>query len=407
MASTGRCVTASVSRSLTRVVRQSCDPGPVATPCALGFVAKTGKAVAVAIGPGPELLGKWGLVLVPPGQERFVYHAAVQLDGDAGPWVRASTAAIANEAQRADRRAARFDHDTRGCGSHRRARTRTRSPALRDPRRAVRDCTPPKVCCTAASSSTRLDTHGIDTTLVPPEQLHDRDDALARFGKVPSPWRREHKDAAVAAIDVLRPDRASGRGSEPRNSERNASTSAGVSGRNSVSRAGRHHTASSHSQCSWRSTRFNTFCVAVDGSPSVTRTKRGIHLGDRSDCASRNATNAVGIERRPVAQVQRDHHLVADVDRRHRVDRGEHDVGMAGEHQLDRRGREVLAVDAQPVASAAGEVEEAVLVAVAEVAGPVHAVAHALGVGFGVVVVALEAAARRRGSRSRRSPPRR
>ena len=61
-----------------------------------------------------------------------------------------------------------------------------------------------------------LDTHGIDTTLVPPEQLHDRDDTLARFGKVPPPWRREHKDAALAAIDVLRPDRAGGRGSEPR-----------------------------------------------------------------------------------------------------------------------------------------------------------------------------------------------
>ena len=105
-------------------------------PCALGFVAKTGKAVAVAIGPGPELLGKWDLVLVPPGQERFVYHAAAQLDGDAARWVRASTTAIANEAQRAID--ALLDSITTpvAAAADRRALARARPPALRDPRRA-------------------------------------------------------------------------------------------------------------------------------------------------------------------------------------------------------------------------------------------------------------------------------
>ena len=64
---------------------------------------------------------------------------------------------------------------------------------------------------------------------------------------------------------------------------------------------------------------------------------------------------------------------------------------MAQQDALDGRGGEVLAVDAQPVARPPGEVEEAGVVAVAEVAGPVPAVAGALGVGLGVVVVALEA----------------
>ena len=40
----------------------------------------------------------------------------------------------------------------------------------------------------------------IATTLVPPDELDDRAPALDRFGKVPPPWRREHKDATLAAI---------------------------------------------------------------------------------------------------------------------------------------------------------------------------------------------------------------
>src|SRR5204863_3183197 len=59
----------------------------------------------------------------------------------------------------------------------------------------------------------------------------------------------------------------------------------------------------------------------------------------------------------------------------------------------DRRRREVLTIDPEPVAGTAGEVEEALRVPVAEIAGPVDAVAHAFGVGFGIVVITLEAAA--------------
>ncbi len=183
--------------------------------CALGFVAKTGKGVAVAIGRGPELIGKWELVLVPPGQERFVYHAAAELDRDAARWVRASTEAIGRHAQQAV--------DALIDALPKRVTTAAivgRSLELDLPLAEI--LTAHTRLHTAEGVLYRsvivdaLHAHGIDTTLVPPEQLHDRDDALARFGKVPTPWRREHKDAALAAIDVFRPGRAGGRGSEPR-----------------------------------------------------------------------------------------------------------------------------------------------------------------------------------------------
>jgi hypothetical protein len=68
---------------------------------------------------------------------------------------------------------------------------------------------------------------------------------------------------------------------------------------------------------------------------------------------------------------------------------------VAQQHLLDGRAGEILAVDPQPGRRAAGEVDPAVGVAVGEVAGPVHAVAHPLGRGLGVVVVAGELAGAR------------
>ena len=128
------------------------------------------------------------------------------------------------------------------------------------------------------------------------------------------------------------------------------------------------------------STRLSTFCVAVDGKPVRDADEARHPLGREVRLRGEERDEPVGVERGAVVQVQRDHHLVADLGRRHGVDRGEHDVGVPRDHLLDRRGREVLAVDPQPVGVAPGEVEEAGVVAVAEVAGPVHAVAHALGV---------------------------
>ena len=121
------------------------------------------------------------------------------------------------------------------------------------------------------------------------------------------------------------------------------------------------------------------------------RTKRGAHLVPRSALGGEERAEARRRRTsRPARSSMRGHHLVAGDRVGHAVDRDRGDVGMAAEDALDRRGREVLAVDADPVGGAAGEVEDAVVVAVAEVARPVPAVATALGGRLGVVVVALE-----------------
>ncbi len=72
------------------------------------------------------------------------------------------------------------------------------------------------------------------------------------------------------------------------------------------------------------------------------------------------------------------------------VDRDPVDRAVAQQDPFDGRGGQVLAVDPHPVGGAAGQVDPAVGVAVGQVSGPVHAVAHALGVGVRVVVVAGE-----------------
>jgi hypothetical protein len=63
---------------------------------------------------------------------------------------------------------------------------------------------------------------------------------------------------------------------------------------------------------------------------------------------------------------------------------------VAHEGRLDRTGREVLAVDPDPVRGATGEEEVPVRVDVAEVTGPVPAEARRAFGGLRVVVVALE-----------------
>ena len=65
---------------------------------------------------------------------------------------------------------------------------------------------------------------------------------------------------------------------------------------------------------------------------------------------------------------------------------------MLAQRRLDRPGREVLAVDTQPVGVAPCEVQVAVVVQVPEVAGPVPPETKRPLVRLGVVVVALEGA---------------
>ena len=99
----------------------------------------------------------------------------------------------------------------------------------------------------------------------------------------------------------------------------------------------------------------------------------------------------LGVESQTGLELQRDHHLVTDIARRHCVDGHEDNAGEAADDALDWRGREVLTVDAQPVVVASGEVEPPVGVEVAEVARPIPAVASPQGFRFLVLVVALEA----------------
>src|SRR4029078_8266424 len=58
-----------------------------------------------------------------------------------------------------------------------------------------------------------LHARGIDCTLVPADALTALQPALEQFGKVPSPWRKEHKEAALAAVTLVR---ACGRDRAPR-----------------------------------------------------------------------------------------------------------------------------------------------------------------------------------------------
>ena len=118
-------------------------------------------------------------------------------------------------------------------------------------------------------------------------------------------------------------------------------------------------------------------------------------MGPRSRCAARNCSNVLGVEGGPGRELDRGHHAVAGVGVGHAVHRAQEHAREPHQDALDRRAGEVLAVDADPVGAAAREVEEAVVVAVAEVAGPVPAVAQALLLAFLVLPVPLER--RRRG----------
>jgi hypothetical protein len=182
--------------------------------CALGFVAKTGKAVAAAVGPGPELLGRWELLLVPARQERFVYHAAQDLGAGAKKWVATATRVIARQTQEAvDALLADIDCKLT------RAAIVGKSLDLSAPLDAI--LASHTLLHTAEGALYRsvivdaLHERGIECMLIAPADLADPS-ALDPFGKVPSPWRKEHKDAALAALAVLSPDRADGRGRAPR-----------------------------------------------------------------------------------------------------------------------------------------------------------------------------------------------
>jgi hypothetical protein len=124
------------------------------------------------------------------------------------------------------------------------------------------------------------------------------------------------------------------------------------------------------------------------------RTHVGCHFGDRSSCSARKRANPSGSNVAPMAERQRRHRAIAGLGVGHAVHRAEEHVGMALQDLLDGASEEVLAVDAEPLDVATREVDEAVGVAIAEIAGVVAATARARRRGLVVLPVAFEEAAR-------------
>ena len=171
--------------------------------------------------------------------------------------------------------------------------------------------------------------------------------------------------------------------------------SSSVRGRRRSFLAGRHTTPSA-CHASLRSTFLSTFMLDSFGSSASTRTKARHPLRTEVRLAAEERVEGGRVEGRAVPQLQRRHHAIADRIVGHRVHRDRADVGVAADDRLHRAGREVLAVDPQPVVRPAGEEQPAVGVAVGEVTRPVGAVPEALVRRRLVAVVALEARRRLR-----------
>ncbi len=169
---------------------------------AVGFVAKTGSAIAVAlrISPEAEIVDKRTLVLAPEGVERFVYHAAVDLGADAAKYVRDSTRKIEKAAAK---EVAAFVRAT-GATVAGIVGNSLEMPGTLDAILA----THPKLHSAEgvlyrAAIADALAVQGITAALVGKGDLGGNEWVLDALGKVPSPWRKEHKDATLAAASVL------------------------------------------------------------------------------------------------------------------------------------------------------------------------------------------------------------
>ena len=133
-----------------------------------------------------------------------------------------------------------------------------------------------------------------------------------------------------------------------------------------------------------------TLNVSVRGSSAPTRTNDGHCFGPRSGCSARNALNFSASNSAPSVSTNAAITWSPTSGAGIPYTATSTHVGMAQQHPFDRRRAEVLAVDTHPVAEPAREVGIAVLVAVGQVAAVVHAATHPLGLGIGVVVIALE-----------------
>lgn len=193
--------------------------------CAIGCFAKTGRAMLVAVAKGPELVGKWDVTLVPDGQERFVYHAAELLGTGQERFVRDSTRAIGKQTKRA---VGEVLDEVDGLGATVIGSAIVGSK-LEMPAPLEKILTSHTLLHMAegvlyrSAIADALHARDIECTLVPPDALSALQPALEQFGKVPSPWRKEHKDAALAALTLVRaggrdPAPRTGRAARPRRS---------------------------------------------------------------------------------------------------------------------------------------------------------------------------------------------
>ncbi len=130
-------------------------------------------------------------------------------------------------------------------------------------------------------------------------------------------------------------------------------------------------------------------------------------LGPEVGLLGQEPVEVADVEAGEVVDLEGDHHTIADRVVGDGVDGGRSGVRVAQHDRLHRPGREVLAVDAQPLVRASGEEEPAVGVAVRQVARPVDAVADLGRRRLLVAVVALERVTGCGVRRSRRWRPRR
>ena len=195
---------------LPPLVKVPRDAGAMTT-CVLGFFAKTGKAAAAAVDPSGTLLGAWDIVLMPPDVERFVYHNAQLMPrAKAAPWVKEATQACGKQTLQSLRALVKeLDADVTG------GAVVGKSLELPGPLDTILASHTllhmSEGVLYRSAIADALDKSKIGWSLVQPDELKDLQPALGEWGKVAPPWRKEHKDAALAALSLVRAS-APGRG---------------------------------------------------------------------------------------------------------------------------------------------------------------------------------------------------
>jgi hypothetical protein len=145
-------------------------------------------------------------MLAPPAQERFVYHAAQEMGDEAEVWVRHSERAIGQQTRHAMDRLLAELGTTPVVAAIVGTSLDVSTPLADVLASHTRVHTAEGVLYRAALADA-LHARDIEVTLVPAADLSSAA-ALDALGKVAPPWRREHKDAALAALAVLSRGRA-------------------------------------------------------------------------------------------------------------------------------------------------------------------------------------------------------